>query len=279
NPTQTFRLAAGEIPSTTQWMKACAWSPRDDAMLLLGVFRHGVGSWDRVALDEELKLSEKLAVAAAERCKDHAAQHLPTAKRPETLPKASHLDTRAYALLRQLDKAHHREAGAGGGGGRAAGSSRAARGSGAAAAAAAHGPLPGTRVRPGSAPGSSKPPRPPPVGAAGPGTGGGGARAAGGGGLSVEEAERLLGSQLMVIVRKVRTLQRKGGEMDKDLVLNKTRKYMATIGDRIGEVVAAQQADHAQPAQQQRQRLWAFVSSYTENSMSGEKLEDVYHKQ
>lgn len=49
--------------------------------------------------------------------------------------------------------------------------------------------------------------------------------------------------------------------MDKELVVNKTRKYLGAIGDRIEGVVAAQQGQHAQQAQ--RGRLWAFVSVYT----------------
>lgn len=46
-PAQSFRLTGAEIAPQTKWMKPCVWTARDDAMLLLGVFRHGVGAWDR----------------------------------------------------------------------------------------------------------------------------------------------------------------------------------------------------------------------------------------
>ena len=36
----------------------------------------------------------------------------------------------------------------------------------------------------------------------------------------------------MTIVRKLRTLQRKGSSMDAKLVVSKTRKYLQTIGER-----------------------------------------------
>lgn len=91
-------------------------------------------------------------------------------------------------------------------------------------------------------------------------------------------AERTLGEDTMTIVRKLRTLQRKGKGMDPTLVVNKTRKYMATIGKRIDIVTAnagSGKADHSGAAST---ALWEYVSRFTENSMSGEKLEKLYHK-
>lgn len=86
---------------------------------------------------------------------------------------------------------------------------------------------------------------------------------------AAERAESLLGADVLVLVRKLRTLQRQGADMDPSLVVNKTRKYMATIGKRI-DTVAAEPAVRAE--------LWAYVSSYTENAMSGDKLEHVYRR-
>lgn len=83
-------------------------------------------------------------------------------------------------------------------------------------------------------------------------------------------AEGQLGAETMLIVRKLRTLQRRGGEMDESLVVNKTRKYVDTIGARIADVAAEGSVERA--------ALWAFVSRYTENSMSGSKLESMYMK-
>lgn len=31
-----------------KWGKACGWTPRDDAALLLGVYYYGIGHWDQV---------------------------------------------------------------------------------------------------------------------------------------------------------------------------------------------------------------------------------------
>ena len=43
---QHFALTGAEVPAQTQWMKGCDWMPRDDAMLLLGVYRHGINNWE-----------------------------------------------------------------------------------------------------------------------------------------------------------------------------------------------------------------------------------------
>ncbi len=42
------------------------WTGRDDALLLLGVWRHGLGHWDLIAADPELKplLGDKIRPAA-----------------------------------------------------------------------------------------------------------------------------------------------------------------------------------------------------------------------
>lgn len=42
-----FRLEPGETAPQTQWMKACGWGAAQDACLLVGVHRHGIGHWDR----------------------------------------------------------------------------------------------------------------------------------------------------------------------------------------------------------------------------------------
>ena len=38
--------------SIPKWGKACGWSPRDDAMLMLGVHWHGLAHWENIAADE-----------------------------------------------------------------------------------------------------------------------------------------------------------------------------------------------------------------------------------
>jgi chromodomain-helicase-DNA-binding protein 1 len=42
-----LRLTMAERPAPTAWMRACAWTPEDDSALLVGVYRHGLGAWDK----------------------------------------------------------------------------------------------------------------------------------------------------------------------------------------------------------------------------------------
>ena len=47
HPARDFQLAAAALPAVPKWGRACDWSPRDDAMLLLGVNRYGIDHWDK----------------------------------------------------------------------------------------------------------------------------------------------------------------------------------------------------------------------------------------
>ena len=38
--------------SIPKWGKACGWTARDDAMLMLGVHWHGLAHWENIAADE-----------------------------------------------------------------------------------------------------------------------------------------------------------------------------------------------------------------------------------
>jgi hypothetical protein len=58
---RSFRLEAASTPPQAKWGRAVGWGPRDDAMLLLGVYWHGVGHWEAIARDERLGLSQKMA--------------------------------------------------------------------------------------------------------------------------------------------------------------------------------------------------------------------------
>lgn len=86
---------------------------------------------------------------------------------------------------------------------------------------------------------------------------------------SDESFGKELGDTTMVLVRKLRTIQRKGSQMGASTVVNKTRKYMESIGERIDEICEDDAA---------KLPYWQFVSRFTENSMSGEKLKQVYEK-
>ena len=46
---EEFILPGTALPAVPKWGRACAWSDRDDAMLLLGVYRHGLDHWDKCA--------------------------------------------------------------------------------------------------------------------------------------------------------------------------------------------------------------------------------------
>ena len=223
-PDGRLRLTIAERPVATTWMRACGWTPEEDASVLLGVLRHGIGAWDRIADDKELRLGDKLAVASG---------RLPSQNRPE-LPRSSHLETRVLGLLRQIEKVSKKSTG------NVLGSkqqqqqmSRKSRGS--------------TIVRL---------PKPSPAELE--------ARSA-----AASKAEASLGQEAMKLVRKLRTLQRRGAEMETSLVVNKTRKYMTSIGDTIDEVASETAA---------RTSLWQFVSEYTENAMTGPQMENLYRR-
>lgn len=68
---RTFRIdtSVGSV-AMGKWSKTCAWSARDDAMLLVGTVRHGYGNFEGMAGDEELGLREKLMNALGPGKKD-----------------------------------------------------------------------------------------------------------------------------------------------------------------------------------------------------------------
>merc|ERR1719239_1707789 len=61
-----------------------SWSLEEDSKLLVGIYEHGLGSWEQVKSDKVLELGDKILLNAS--CK----------------PQAKHLDTRAAYLLRML---------------------------------------------------------------------------------------------------------------------------------------------------------------------------------
>jgi len=63
-----------------------AWGVEEDSKLLLGIFEHGLGSWEQVKSDRDLDLGGKILLNAS--CK----------------PQSKHLDVRAAYLLRMLQR-------------------------------------------------------------------------------------------------------------------------------------------------------------------------------
>jgi chromodomain-helicase-DNA-binding protein 1 len=45
-----LRLTMAERPAPTAWMRACGWTPEDDSALLVGLYRHGLGAWDKYVI-------------------------------------------------------------------------------------------------------------------------------------------------------------------------------------------------------------------------------------
>ncbi|XP_024375943.1 protein CHROMATIN REMODELING 5 isoform X2 [Physcomitrium patens] len=86
DPVAQFRLKSH--PRVPSWSKVCEWSQVDDARLLLGVYYHGLGNWEKIRLDEKLFLFDKLAPQGAT-----AAD--------TSLPRSTHLEARVNALLRK----------------------------------------------------------------------------------------------------------------------------------------------------------------------------------
>ncbi|KDD76188.1 hypothetical protein H632_c322p2, partial [Helicosporidium sp. ATCC 50920] len=259
-----FALGPREMPAPTQWMRGCGWGPPQDAALVLGVHLHGLGHWERLAEDPTLGLGGFLAAAVA----GGNEAEVPS------LPKPSHLETRAQALLRQLDKVARRETlpprpraasgrrGSGAGRGREGSKElgREPRGKDsrgrdsraeAARAEASQPPRKNPAPRPSAAqlPGGSQPPAH---------------------GMSREQGLAVLGKECMTWVGKLRTLQRLGSEMPEQRLLLKSRKYLHAIGAGVRAACAGGKEDEA--------RLWAFVSSYTGNSMDGAELAGVYKR-
>lgn len=66
------------------------WKPQNDAMLLIGICRHGFGNWASIALDKQLGLGDKIQVTGNPNCKPGA-------------PDTTKLSRRVTTLLRELE--------------------------------------------------------------------------------------------------------------------------------------------------------------------------------
>ncbi|XP_031277170.1 protein CHROMATIN REMODELING 5 [Pistacia vera] len=84
DPIKQFRVLTYLKPSN--WSKGCGWNQIDDARLLLGIYYHGFGNWEKIRLDDRLGLTKKIAPVEL--------QHHET-----FLPRAPNLKERANALL------------------------------------------------------------------------------------------------------------------------------------------------------------------------------------
>jgi len=87
-----WRLPTDSIRPTLNW--TCKWGPDDDAMLLVGAWRHGFGNWEKIQDDPELGLAGKFYLEEGKKT-DEAPP--PGTGRP--IPNAIHLVRRGDYLL------------------------------------------------------------------------------------------------------------------------------------------------------------------------------------
>ncbi|KAH9602190.1 hypothetical protein KSS87_018457 [Heliosperma pusillum] len=83
DPISQFRV---KYLKQSNWSKGCGWNQIDDARLLLGVYYHGFGNWEKIRLDESLGLTKKIAPVELQ-------------THETFLPRAPNLKDRASALL------------------------------------------------------------------------------------------------------------------------------------------------------------------------------------
>ncbi len=70
-----------------------SWGPKDDSMLLVGLFKHGYGAWNQIQDDPDLPFSKKFFLEASDK----------------TLPGTIHLNRRADYLLKSLKEEEGRK--------------------------------------------------------------------------------------------------------------------------------------------------------------------------
>ncbi|KAI9203088.1 SNF2 family N-terminal domain-containing protein [Polychytrium aggregatum] len=92
-----FRLNS-EIKPVRDWK--CTWLPKDDAMLLVGIYRHGFGSWDLIQQDSSLGFKHKFFLSTSG--EDETAAQNGNEKGEKNLPKSLHLQRRGEYLLKVL---------------------------------------------------------------------------------------------------------------------------------------------------------------------------------
>ncbi|KAI8140697.1 SNF2 family N-terminal domain-containing protein [Fennellomyces sp. T-0311] len=94
-----FRMSLG-AKRVQGW--SCAWGQKEDAMLLVGVDRHGFGSWTLIQADKELGLQDKFFLNHGGDDDDESGRRGAKDKDDKRTPKAIHLVRRAEQLLKVL---------------------------------------------------------------------------------------------------------------------------------------------------------------------------------
>uniref|UniRef100_A0A6P3YYV6 protein CHROMATIN REMODELING 5 isoform X1 n=1 Tax=Ziziphus jujuba TaxID=326968 RepID=A0A6P3YYV6_ZIZJJ len=262
DPIAQFRVLTYLKPSN--WSKGCGWNQVDDARLLLGIYYHGFGNWEKIRLDERLGLSKKIAPVEL--------QHHET-----FLPRAPNLRDRANALL-EMELAVL--------GGKNASAKVGRKPSKKEKENLLNVSMTPGRVKKGKASSSmvnaqmnrDRPPKPQRVEP-----------------LVKEEGEMSDNEEVYekfkeekwmewcedVMVDEIKTLgrlqrlQTTSANLPKEKVLSKIRNYLQLLGRRIDQIVLEHEEE---PYRQDRMtmRLWNYVSTFS--NLSGERLHQIYSK-
>jgi len=86
-----FRLSSTLKP-VNNWN--CKWGQKDDSLLLVGIYKHGFGYWDKIQQDETLDFKDKFFLGNNQEFEDE----------DRLLPKSVHLNRRAEYLLKTLSE-------------------------------------------------------------------------------------------------------------------------------------------------------------------------------
>ena len=87
----SWRLPTESIRPTLNW--TCKWGPYEDAMLLVGAYKHGFGNWEKIQDDPELGLAGKFFLEEGKKNDD------PHTQNGKPIPNAIHLVRRGDYLL------------------------------------------------------------------------------------------------------------------------------------------------------------------------------------
>lgn len=103
----SWSIPVENIRPTLNW--SGRWSPQDDAMLLVGAWRHGFGSWEKIAIDPDLNLGGKFFLEEDKKKGDDApaSQNQGTSS-TKPIPNAIHLVRRGDYLLGVLAECEER---------------------------------------------------------------------------------------------------------------------------------------------------------------------------
>lgn len=261
DPIDQFRVLTYLKPSN--WSKGCGWNQFDDARLLLGIYYHGFGNWEKIRLDERLGLMKKIAPVEL--------QHHET-----FLPRAPNLRDRANALL-EMETAVYGGKNANAKVGRKASKERenplivslAHRGIKKGKAGSSRLNIEMNKNRP------LKPQKVEPL-------------VKEEGEMSdddevyekfkeekwMEWCEEMMADSIKTLNRLER-LQTISANLPKDTVLAKVKNYLKLLGRRIDRIVLDNEEEpHGQD--KMTKRLWNYVSTFS--NLSGERLQDIYSK-